>query len=177
MGQRTSGAEFTVAMDGLTESLAVLTRAGAKLHDLETGAVYASNSTLRAAAKQLAERVAADTVGPLVAAGPARQSPKMADTIRAKVDRMPVIRIGAVNPALSGFRRGRGANARYRTSLAWGIERGPGPGQPNRYGIPRRAGGHVIGPNLDRIARRVVPEYEPMVRLALEAAGVTNWGT
>jgi hypothetical protein len=130
---------------------------------------------LRAAAGRLAQDVARTTVKPLLERGPAPQSEKLATTIRHKVDRIPTIKIGAVNPPLSGFRAGAAGNARWRTSLAWGVEKGPGPGQPNRYGIPRANQGHVIGPNLDRIQAAIVPEYEGLVRLALESAGVTAW--
>jgi hypothetical protein len=175
MGQMSSGAQFTLGVDGLQESLAVLTKAGANVRGLETGAVYFANSALRAAAGQLAVDVSRTTIAPLVLAGPAPQSRAMAQTIRHKVDRMVVIRIGATNPPLSGFKSGKAGNRRWRTSLAWGIEKGPGPGRPNRYRITRREGGHVIGPNLTLIEARTVPRYRELVRIALETAGVTSW--
>lgn len=66
-------------------------------------------------------------------------APKMADTMRAKSDRVITVVLGAVNPKLRGFRRTskstrgsvRGnASARavgYRTTLAFGSDRGPWP--------------------------------------------------
>lgn len=67
-------------------------------------------------------------------------APKMADTMRARTDRIVTVRVGAVNPKLSGFKKGVGggrvrrrgnqsaSSQSYRTTLAWGSERGPWPG-------------------------------------------------
>lgn len=68
-------------------------------------------------------------------------APAMADTMRTRTDRIINVRVGAVNPKLSGFRSGRGvltspmrrrgnaaaSSQGYRTTLAWGSERGPWP--------------------------------------------------
>lgn len=83
-------------------------------------------------------------------------APAMADTMRTRTDRIINVRVGAVNPKLSGFKKGQGVdkavldaagkrvkgkrvkNMRrrgnaaassqgYRTTLAWGSERGPWP--------------------------------------------------
>lgn len=66
-------------------------------------------------------------------------APKMADTMRTRTDRFVYVRVGAVNPKLSGFKKGRGtqkmrrrgnataSSQGYRTTLAWGSERGPWP--------------------------------------------------
>lgn len=172
-GRNEGGAALVIGMEGVDESLAILTRAGADLHGLETGRVYEANSFLRGEARGLADWLARTTIAPMVRRGPAPQSAKMADTIRTKADRMPVVRLGAVNPKLSGWRR-NAENRRYRGSLAWGVERGPA-SPVNRYGIARNAGGYIIGPNLDLIGRRVAPRYAPIVRKALEYAGVTAW--
>ena len=176
MGQGSSGAGFTIECEGLAESLSILTKAGANMRGLSSGAVYQSNSHLRAAASNLAADMIRTTVQPLVRAGPAPQSAALAATLRPKVDRKVVIRVGATNPVLSGFKKGSAANRRYRGSLAWGIERGPGPGRPNVYRLARSTGGHVIGPNLGLIDSRTIPRYKQIVRVALESAGVTSWG-
>lgn len=173
-GRSSGGASFTVEVDGVDESLRVLTKASANLLGLDTGAVYMANSTLRARARVLAEQLARTTIVPLVLAGPAPQSRKMAATVRTKVDRRPVVVIGATNPKLSGWRRSA-KNRRYRGSLAWGIERGPGNRPPNRYTIPRRESGHILGPNLELIASRTNGPYREIVREALESAGISNW--
>ena len=167
---RGGGGAWTVQVDGVAESLRILTKAGANLHGLDTGRVYLANSTLRGRAKTLAEQLARTTIVPLVAAGPAPQSRKMAATVRAKVDRKPVVAIGAVNPKLSGWRRSAG-NRRYKGSLAWGIERGP-VGPPNRYGIARRESGYILGPNMQLIQSRIAGPYREIVRDALRHAGV-----
>jgi hypothetical protein len=161
-----------IRMDGLKASLEILTKAGANARGLDTGDVYKANAELRQQAKKLADRTAADIVKPLVMRGPVPQSRKMADTIRPKLDRMPVIRIGAVNPKLSGYKK-RG-NPRWRTAIAHGIEYG-GYKRRNLYKLPRTTRGYVIGPNMNRIARAVLPQYEDLVYVALQTAGVTSW--
>jgi len=176
MGQGSSGAGFTIGVQGINESLSILTKAGANVHGLDTGAVFQSNGHLRAAARSLAEDIARTTVRPLVAAGPAAQSAEMAGTIRGMSDRRVVIKVGATNPSLSGFTPGKASNRKWRGSLAWGVERGPGPGRPNVYGVARRESGHVIGPNMGLIEQRTIPRYRTLVLEALRAAGVTSFG-
>jgi hypothetical protein len=165
---------FDIGIEGLEESLAVLTRAGANVRGLQTGAVYQANSFLRARAGRLGDRVARTTIVPLLLSGPAPQSAAMSATVRSKIDRKVIIRVGATNPKLRGWRRGA-ENRRYRGSVAWGIERGGFPGS-NYYNLPRRESGYVIGPNMELIQRRILPEYRELVRAALSEAGVTSWG-
>lgn len=173
-GRDEGGASIVVGMEGVDESLRILTRAGADLHGLETGRVYQANAFLRSEARGLADWLASTTVAPLVRRGPAPQSAKMADTIRTKADRMPVIRLGAVNPKLSGWRPGQAGNRRWRGSLAWGIERGPA-SPVNRYRVSRNTRGWILGPSMDVIGRRAAPRYGQIVYAALEFAGVTSW--
>ncbi len=175
-GRTAGGASFAVDVEGLRESLEILTRAGAMVRGLDTGNVYYANSELRQEARALADHLARTTIVPLIRAGRAPQSAKMAETVRTKADRMPVVRIGAVNPKLSGWRSGRPENRRYRGSLAWGIERGPGPGRPNRYRQPRSGRGYILGPNMALIADRVLPRYRQLVYRALQTAGVDSYG-
>ena len=172
-GEGTGMPVVTVA--GLDKSLGILTKAGAQLHGLDSGKVYAANSAMRAAAKQLAERLARTTISPLLQRASAPQGPAMARTVRPRVDRMPVVRIGATNPRLSGWRRNP-LNSRYRGSIAFGVERGWFPGSRNYYQQNRRASGYVIGPNMGLIAQRVKPDYEAIVLAALTSAGVTSFG-
>lgn len=88
-------------------------------------------------------------------------APALADTARARTDRIITVRIGTTNPKLSGFKRGKASkrggrellnpskrnntatpqkaySQSQRTSLAFGSDRGPHPSNPvNHYGVPR----------------------------------------
>lgn len=178
--QQASG--YSVQVQGIDSCLRVLTKAGAQLHDLDQSQVRLANSTLRAEAKNLADTFGREVVAPLVADHGGPQGPKMADTIRPKADRIPIVRIGAVNPKLSGFksRRGRSKNtgraksnsAGYKGSLAWGAEFGPHPANNrNPYGRPRSGKGYILGPRMDRLQRELVPHYIPMLEAAMATAG------
>ena len=176
--QQASG--YSVKVEGLDTCLRVLTKAGAQLHDLDTSQVRLANSQLRADAKALADTFGKDVVAPLVADHGGPQGPKMADTIRPKADRLPIVRIGAVNPKLSGFKaRKRGSGTRrnmnpagYKGSLAWGIEFGPHPASSRSvYGRPRNDRGYVLGPRQDMLAERLAPLYVPLLAAAFETAG------
>lgn len=131
------------------------------------------NGELRRESKAIADS-AVPLVKRLVASGPAPQSRKMADTVRARSDRTPLVIVGAVNPKLSGFNRGAKA-ARQKGSLAWGVERGPrggpqGRARSNVYGVGRRERGYKLQPNMDRIADAVVPAYADALAAAMERA-------
>lgn len=120
---------------------------------------------LRKAAKEIASKHLIPEIKHYAAATPhATFAKRMADTARAKSDRWVVVQIGGVNPKLSGFKRGVGAkkaggtpsntklkggrlatSQNYRTTLAWGSERGPYPGtQRNVYGVPRKKSYYVL---------------------------------
>jgi hypothetical protein len=94
---------------------------------------------LRAGTKQIAleliipelKRAAAQSGVPIAIA--------MADTARAKADRVVVVKIGAANPKLSGFRRGK--DTKYRTGMAWGSEMGGG-----KYAVSRNESGYWVRP-------------------------------
>ncbi len=177
--QQASG--YSVQVQGLDTCLRVLTKAGAQLHDLDTSRVRLANSVLRGEAKQLADRFGTEVVAPIVRSHGGPIGDKMADTIRPKADRIPIVRIGATNPALSGFKaRNRGKPstrrnippARWKGSLAWGMEFGPHPRSTgNRYGRERRSGGYVLGPRTDELERKLAPQYVPLLAAAMETAG------
>jgi hypothetical protein len=125
------------------------------------------NGQLRRASKQIAA-AALPVVRSAVAGSPVPQAGAMAATARAKSDRRPVVVVGAVNPKLSGWRRG--GNPRWKGSLAFGAELGgkqawrvhkPGGGTYVRGNIYRagRSSGYGIGRNTARIADAIVPAY------------------
>ena len=180
MGEQAASG-YSVQVVGLDTCLRVLTKAGAQLHDLDTSRVRLANSQLRFEAKQVADRFGQDVVAPLVAAHGGPIGDKMADTIRPKADRLPIVRIGAVNPKLSGFKsRNRGEAsprrnippARWKGSLAWGLEFGPHPqSKANRYGRGRSSGGYVLGSRMTELADKLAPLYVPLLAAAMETAG------
>ena len=63
-------------------------------------------------------------------------APKIADTARARKDRYVTVKVGAVNPKLSGFKR---VDGKYKTTLAWGSDRGG-----NNYGVARSPSWWVV---------------------------------
>lgn len=180
-------AEYAITVEGLDTCLGILTKAGAQLHDLDMSRVRLANAELKLAAKDLADRFGKDVVAPTISAYGGGIGPAMADTIRPKVDRMPIVRIGAVNPKLSGWtsrpkhpRTRNVAPSKWKGSLAHGAELGPyGGSNRNPYGRRRASGGHAIGPRTSRIEQQLVPLYMPLVAAAMESAGwpVADKGT
>lgn len=96
----------------------------------------------RKALRDGSKRIANDTVIPALKiaanASGVPIAPRMADTMRAASDRVVFVRVGGVNPRLSGFRRRSKSSKPYRTTLAWGSELGPYPGaKVNHYDATR----------------------------------------
>jgi len=180
--QQASG--YSIKVEGLDTCLGILTKAGAQLHDLDTSQVRLANSNLRFEAKQVADRFGKEVVAPLVSAHGGGIGPAMADTIRPKADRLPIVRIGAVNPRLTGWKGTAGRNRTkqrgrniptnlWKGSLAWGMEFGPHPrtSPRNPYGRPRSGGGYVLGPRMDDLERKLAPLYVPLLAEAFSTAG------
>lgn len=134
--------------DGLTWSAD-----GKKLEPRKT----AANRELRHTAGAIAKDVLIPQMKRTARSSPVPIARAMAETARAKSDRVIAVQVGGVNPPLSGFKRGVGikrANGRvgggtrkpggnvrrdatsrtFRTTLAWGSEFGPlgGRRQPTR---------------------------------------------
>lgn len=121
-----------------------------------------ANSEMRKAAKAIANEVLIPQIHRAARSSPHPDFARaMANTARAKSDRYVTVAVGAVNPALSGFKRGVGAKKakgtygggrdrasnNYRTTLAWGSEFGPYPGaEINHYGKPRNEAGYYVLP-------------------------------
>jgi hypothetical protein len=72
---------------------------------------------------------------------------RMADTSRARKDRMVFVRVGAVNPKLSGFSSGRG-KTNYKTTLALGSNYGPVNPDVNHYAVGRNTSGWWVQPTV-----------------------------
>jgi hypothetical protein len=120
----------------------------------------AANREIRAAAKAIGDDLLVPMMKRTARSSPTPQARAMAETARAKSDRLIMVQVGGVNPPLRGFKRGvgkkraagrssssgRDASSRtYRTTLAWGSEFGPKGGRhkpSGRSGIPARAVNH-----------------------------------
>ena len=103
----------------------------------------AANREIRAAAKSIGEDLLIPMMRRTARSSPTPQARAMAETARAKSDRLIMVQVGGVNPPLSGFKRGIGTGRRklggagrgrsgrestsrtWRTTLAWGSEFGP----------------------------------------------------
>ena len=127
----------------------------------------AANREMRAAAQAIGRDLLIPQMKRTARSSPTKIARAMAETARAKSDRLIMVQVGGVNPALSGFRRGVGvkrANGRssssgrdassrtFRTTLAWGSEFGPAGGrrQPSRGdNIPARPVNHYRVPRLN----------------------------
>lgn len=97
-----------------------------KLQELEKPRRTLENAFVRGLSYQAASRLV-PLVERAVRSSPAPQAGGVASTVRAKRDRMIVVRVGATKPALSGF-RGRGggkAKSSWSATVAYGVALGP----------------------------------------------------
>jgi hypothetical protein len=149
----------------------------------------AANRELRMAAKSIGQDLLIPMMKRTARSSPTPQARAMAETARAKADRVVTVQVGGVNPPLSGFKRGRGhkrakgraassgrdASSRtFRTTLAWGSEFGPkggrhmggrpgwrAPSGPvNHYKAPRNEGGYWIIPAVKNVLVPAKRRYE-----------------
>ena len=70
---------------------------------------------------------------------------RIADTSRARKDRLIIVKVGAVNPKLSGFKRGQG---KYKTTVALGSNYGP-KGDFKGYTVDRNPSGWWVQPTVN----------------------------
>lgn len=97
-----------------------------KVQELEKPKRTLENAVMRGLSYQAAVRLV-PLVERAVNSSPAPQARGVAATVRAKRDRMIVVRVGATKPALSGF-RGRGggkAKSTWNATVAYGVALGP----------------------------------------------------
>lgn len=135
----------------------------------------AANSEMRQAAKNIANRLLIPQMRRTARSAPVPIARAMAETARAKTDRLVAVQVGGVSPPLSGFKRGIGAkrakgrtgggmsskgvqrdasSRTFRTTLAWGSEFGPKggrrlPGNPG-WKAPRGEVNHYKAPRNER---------------------------
>ena len=150
-----------------------LDKVNAILNEVEDALRKTANGAMREGAKDIANSIVIPQLKRAARSSPIRISRALAETARAKSDRVVMVQIGGVNPALEGFKRGVGegrANGRktstgrvstsrtWRTTLAWGSELGPWPdgraprkdgkrGAPvNHYRAARNESGYWVQP-------------------------------
>lgn len=148
----------------------------------------AANREMRAAAKSIAQDLLIPQMKRTARVSRTRIAPAMAETARAKSDRLIMVQVGGVNPALRGFRRGVGAkrakgqaasgrdasSRTFRTTLAWGSEFGPKGGRSkagrtgwrapsgpvNHYRAPRNESGYWVLPAVRDVQARAIDRFQ-----------------
>jgi len=101
---------------------------------------------LRKGTQDIAKNVLIPVLQKAAEVSPVPIAPAMAATSRARADRVVFVKVGAVNPRLSGFRKGQ---SKYRTGMAWGSELGPGNTEHgNHYAVPRNGSGYWVQPGV-----------------------------
>ena len=136
------------------------------LSEIEDGLKTDANREMRKGSMKIAQDVVIPALTMSAYSSGVPIAPAMAATMRAKSDRVVTVAVGAVNPKLSGFKRGVGekrakkgagglkggrsaTSKNYRTTLAWGSELGPYPGaKHNHYATGRNERGHWVQPGV-----------------------------
>lgn len=159
-------------------------------------AKLAANREMRAAAKSIAQDLLVPQMKRTARSAPVPIARAMAETARAKSDRLIMVQVGGVNPPLSGFKRGvgvkrakgrsggagRDATSRtFRTTLAWGSEFGPkggrhrpsGPsGVPmrpvNHYRVPRNERGYWVLPAVEDVMVKAQDRWEAALEAVID---------
>jgi len=151
------------ALDGIADGLAWDTNGNLVPRKL------AANREMRAAAKAIGQDILIPQMKRTARSAPVPIARAMAETARAKSDRLIMVQVGGVNPPLTGFKRGVGTKRRkggaagrtsgrreatsrtFRTTLAWGSEFGPKGGRAR----PSRGANTPSGPvNHYKVPRR-----------------------
>ena len=191
MASRKGG--MTVDIHGLRDVQAVL--ANIRTQDLNV-----AKRDLRQGTKKIAQDTLIPALTMAANSSGVPIAPAMAKTMRARTDRIVTVQVGGVNPKLSGFKRGVGAkkakvrtiegraatssSQSYRTTLAWGSERGPWPGgraarrdgtrgEPvNHYAVPRSRSHWVVsGAQAPGTFNAVKAAYRDLLRRILREYG------
>jgi hypothetical protein len=187
MGSRTGSRGVTVKTIGL-QKLDAFLRDQIAAEDLNP-----AKKELRQGTKVIGNDVVIPALKAGAEASGVPQAPAMAATARVRSDRIVFVRIGGVNPKLSGFKRGIGPARRaaggktsqsHRTSLAWGSDKGPHPdarapkdgkahaGAPaNRYSVARRDGGYWVVQSISKVVPEVREQYNALLGRILNSYG------
>ena len=141
---RTTGG-LTIEMDGIFETLKAVQGVEA---DLRPGV----NNELRDAAERSAGELAGELRSSASSSG-VPVAPRVAESIRVKRDRVPVVSIGG------GQRVGRGGAP--AGVLVWGSEQGP-KGRVNHWAVPPSSG-YWVAPGVERYQRVALETFRGAV--------------
>lgn len=137
------------------------------LNEIEDGLKTTANKEMRKGTVKIAKETLIPALKMSAWGSGVPIAPAMAATMRAKSDRVVTVRVGGVNPKLSGFKTGVGdarankgskanlggrlaTSRNYRTTLAWGSELGPGStAHGNHYAVGRNTKGYWVQPGVD----------------------------
>lgn len=164
---------FTVEMDNLDKVFELMAEAQGNMRRMGG---FSPNYEFRNAAGRVAAQMPPD-IKAAVGGSPAPQAAGVAASARVKRDRIPVVRVGAVRPKLSGFKKPRTSNRVSKGSVAWGVERGPkgghrAGGNQNFYKVSPNPRGYALGPRLPQITSGIVEDYQIVIADVLRRSGV-----
>lgn len=118
----------------------------------------AASADLRRASVDIAERRIVPAVRAAGRSARTPQADKVAQTAKAKNDRLVNVTVGQATPRLSGFKRKR-RNSRWASQVAFGAEYGSLPAGPDLFDAPRTGRGYFVGPAVEREAPRARDDY------------------
>jgi len=134
-----------------------------------------ARGALRDGSQQIAQRDLIPELKKGAAASGVPIAPAMADTARARRDRIVFVQVGATNPRLSGFTsRSRDSRGRsWKTALALGSNYGPTDPDVNHYAVGRTRSGHWVQPtvNSNGTHKRVQDAYRRLLADILRRYG------
>jgi len=121
---------------------------------------------LRKGTQQIAQNLVIPVLQQSAATSGVPIAPAMAATSRARADRVVFVKVGAVNPRLSGFKRGQ---SKYRTGMAWGSELG-GDDKEHHYAVGRNPSGYWVQPGVRSpgTLARVKGAYSELLNLIID---------
>lgn len=171
-----TGQPYAVTYAGLDKVLAAFSE-----FDRQMGQGNGPNASgeLRNQAGRIATSILPDVRSAIRASG-APQATKVSATARVKRDRIPIVRIGATQPKLSGFRGRKPNKPIHKGSVAWGVEKGgKGGHRPNGAGRAKGADFYPGAPPAGALASRAakimgaaIVEYRAAIVVVMRQAGM-----
>jgi hypothetical protein len=157
-------------MAGSTFDVTGLVAVKAVLNTIAKEDLNEARKEIRTASKAIAEKHLIPALKRSAGSSGVPIASRMADTSRARSDRIVFVAIGAVNPKLSGFKRGQ---SKYRTGMAWGSERGPVPdARVNNYAVPFRGDrGYWVRSATEATGPKAAEEYTAMLHRVMRKYG------
>lgn len=189
-----SGASFSADFSQVRQALKDMTDAKNALNAMdplkgEKG--YSQTGTrmereLRKRSREMSNEVILPAIREAASASGSLFNARIGDTARAVNDRLPIVKVGKVQPKLSGWKYVKQAErSTMRGTLAYGSEYGPKGGARkgkhkglgvNYYGKPRNDRGYWITPaiNSGRVTRGVIEGYRDVIDTIFAKFGVNK---